>query len=63
MGSSSVRAGELVKFRASGIYGLALNLEEDITGVVVFGNDKFIKEGDFVDRTKKIMEVPVVLVY
>jgi F-type H+-transporting ATPase subunit alpha len=58
-GLSSVRAGELVKFRASGIYGLALNLEEDITGVVVFGNDKFIKEGDFVDRTKKIMEVPV----
>jgi len=58
-GLSTVRAGELVKFRASGLFGLALNLEEEITGVVIFGNDKAIKEGDFVDRTMKIMEVSV----
>jgi len=58
-GLTSVRAGELVKFRSSGLFGLALNLEEDITGIVIFGNDKSIREGDYVDRTLKIMEVPV----
>ncbi|OGX06129.1 MAG: F0F1 ATP synthase subunit alpha [Omnitrophica WOR_2 bacterium GWA2_47_8] len=57
-GLSSVQAGELVEF-ASGIRGMAMNLEEDNVGVAIFGEDKFVKEGDSVKRTKQIASVPV----
>ena len=51
-------AGEMVEF-AGGIQGMALNLEEDNVGIVIFGDDRGIKEGDTVKRTQKIVEVPV----
>jgi len=57
-GMESVQAGELVEFNG-GIKGMVLNLEADSVGVVIFGEDKEIKEGDTVKRTKKIVEVPV----
>ena len=57
-GLDNVQAGEMVEF-PSGIKGMALNLEADNVGVVVFGSDRDIKEGDIVRRTKKIVEVPV----
>lgn len=57
-GLDNVQAGEMVEF-ASGIKGMALNLEVDNVGIVVFGNDREIKEGDIVRRTGKIVEVPV----
>lgn len=57
-GLDNVQAGEMVEF-ASGIQGMALNLEEDNVGVVVFGNDRAIKEGERVKRTGKIIQVPV----
>lgn len=57
-GLDHVQAGELVQF-SSGVYGMTLNLEVDNVGVVIFGNDKEIKEGDDVKRTKKIVSVPV----
>ncbi len=57
-GLDNVQAGELVEF-ASGVSGMALNLEADNVGVVVFGDDRAIKEGDIVRRTGKIVEVPV----
>merc|ERR1711881_221303 len=44
---------------SSGLKGMALNLEPDNVGVVVFGNDKLIKEGDVVKRTGAIVDVPV----
>merc|ERR1719402_331840 len=52
------RAEEMVEF-SSGLKGMALNLEPDNVGVVVFGNDKLIKEGDVVKRTGAIVDVPV----
>merc|ERR1711981_664816 len=52
-GLSEVQAGEMVKF-SSGIQGMALNLETDNVGVVVFGNDREIQEGDIVMRTGNI---------
>ncbi len=57
-GLDKVQAGELVEFQ-SGVKGMALNLEEDNVGVVIFGSDQEIKEGDTVKRTDKIVSVPV----
>jgi len=57
-GLDNVQAGEMVEF-PSGIKGMALNLEADNVGVVVFGNDRDIKEGDIVRRTGDIVEVPI----
>jgi proton translocating ATP synthase F1 alpha subunit len=57
-GLKNVKAGEMVEF-TSGIKGMALNLESDNVGVVVFGNDKFISEGELVKRTKNIVSVPI----
>ena len=57
-GLSNVRATELVEF-SHDIMGMALNLEEDIVGCVLFGDDTLIHEGDQVKRTGRIVEVPV----
>ena len=57
-GLDNVQAGEMVEF-PGGIKGMALNLETDNVGVVIFGNDSTIKEGDVVKRTGAIVEVPV----
>jgi F-type H+-transporting ATPase subunit alpha len=57
-GLQDVAAGELVKFPGD-IFGMVLNLEEDSIGVVIFGEDTHIKEGDQVARTGRIAEVPV----
>ena len=57
-GLDNVEAGEMVEFPGN-IKGMALNLEEDNVGVVIFGNDSSIKEGDTVKRTGSIVEVPV----
>lgn len=57
-GLDNVKAGEMVEF-PNGIKGMALNLEVDNVGIVIFGNDRNIKEGDIVRRTGKIVEVPV----
>ncbi len=56
-GLDNVQAGEMLEFPGK-IKGMALNLEDDNVGVVIFGNDKSIKEGDIVERTKSIVEVP-----
>ncbi|CAK7319450.1 ATP synthase subunit alpha, mitochondrial [Vulpes lagopus] len=48
----------MVEF-SSGLKGMSLNLEPDNVGVVLFGNDKLIKEGDIVKRTEAIVDVPV----
>jgi F-type H+-transporting ATPase subunit alpha len=52
-------AGELVEFPGAGLKGMALNLETDNVGVVVFGDDRGIREGDTVSRTGRIVDVPV----
>ena len=57
-GLENALAGELIEFPNS-ISGMVLNLEQDSVGVVIFGEDKDIKEGDTVKRTGKIVEVPV----
>jgi F-type H+-transporting ATPase subunit alpha len=57
-GLDNVQAGELVEF-PGGIAGMALNLESDNVGVVIFGDDRDIKEGDTVKRTGSIVDVPV----
>ncbi|WP_066800041.1 F0F1 ATP synthase subunit alpha [Sphingomonas soli] len=57
-GLDNVQAGEMVEF-ANGIQGMALNLEADNVGVVIFGTDAEIKEGDTVKRTGTIVDVPV----
>jgi F-type H+/Na+-transporting ATPase subunit alpha len=57
-GLDNVQAGEMVEF-PGGIRGMALNLEVDNVGVVIFGSDREIKEGDTVKRTKSIVDVPV----
>ncbi|MDP7635309.1 MAG: F0F1 ATP synthase subunit alpha, partial [Candidatus Latescibacteria bacterium] len=57
-GLGNVRATELVEF-PHGIMGMALNLEEDNVGCVLFGDDTLINEGDSVKRTGRIVEVPV----
>eukprot|EP01116_Phalansterium_solitarium_P005833 TRINITY_DN179_c0_g1_i1.p2 TRINITY_DN179_c0_g1~~TRINITY_DN179_c0_g1_i1.p2 ORF type:complete len:553 (+),score=172.94 TRINITY_DN179_c0_g1_i1:123-1781(+) len=58
-GLKQCRAGELVEFTQSGLKGLALNLETDNVGVVIFGNDRLIKEGDNVTRTGNIIDIAV----
>jgi F-type H+-transporting ATPase subunit alpha len=57
-GLDNVQAGEMVEF-PGGVRGMALNLEEDNVGVVVFGSDREIREGDTVKRTGDIVSVPV----
>ena len=57
-GLDNVQAGEMVEF-PGGIQGMALNLEADNVGVVIFGTDRDIKEGDIVKRTNSIVDVPV----
>ena len=56
-GLDNVQAGEMVEF-PGGIQGMALNLEADNVGVVIFGTDRDIKEGDTVKRTNSIVDVP-----
>jgi len=57
-GLDNVQAGEMVEFPGN-VQGMALNLEEDNVGVVIFGDDRDIKEGDTVKRTGTIVDVPV----
>jgi F-type H+/Na+-transporting ATPase subunit alpha len=57
-GLDNVQAGEMVEFE-SGVKGMALNLENDNVGIVIFGGDREIKEGQTVKRTRAIVEVPV----
>jgi F-type H+-transporting ATPase subunit alpha len=57
-GLKNIQAEEMVEF-SSGLKGMALNLEADNVGIVVFGNDKLIKEGDVVKRTGAIVDVPI----
>ncbi|MEZ5691420.1 MAG: F0F1 ATP synthase subunit alpha [Rickettsiales bacterium] len=57
-GLENVQAGEMVEF-ASGVKGMALNLASDNVGVVIFGDDRTVKEGDTVKRTSTIMDAPV----
>jgi len=58
-GLQQCQAGEMVEFSPSGLKGMALNLESDSVGVVIFGNDRVIKEGQIVKRTGDIMDAPV----
>jgi F-type H+-transporting ATPase subunit alpha len=58
-GLENVMAGELVEFPGAGLTGMALNLESDNVGVVIFGDDRGIREGDTVSRTRRIVDVPV----
>src|SRR5215213_9300862 len=57
-GLDKVQAGEMVEF-PNGMKGMALNLEQDNVGVVIFGDDSGIREGDTVKRTGAIVDVPV----
>ena len=57
-GLDNIQAGEMVEF-PGGIRGMALNLEVDNVGIVIFGSDRDMKEGDTVKRTKAIVDVPV----
>lgn len=57
-GLKNILAEEMVEF-SSGLKGMALNLERDNVGIVVFGNDKLIKQGDIVKRTGAIVDVPI----
>src|SRR5690554_3683589 len=57
-GLDNVQAGEMVEF-PGGVRGMALNLEVDNVGIVIFGDDRSIKEGDTVKRTNSIVDVPV----
>ncbi len=57
-GLRNVMAGELVKF-SSGVSGMVLNLEAESSGIVIFGEDRDIQEGDEVKRTKSVLKVPV----
>merc|ERR1712166_1102299 len=58
-GLNKVQAGEMVEFQPSGLKGMAPNLESDCVGVVIFGNDRVIKEGQIVKRSGAIMDVPI----
>jgi F-type H+-transporting ATPase subunit alpha len=58
-GLQNVMAGELVEFPGAGLKGMALNLETDNVGIVIFGDDRGIREGDTVTRTGDILSVPV----
>jgi len=57
-GLDNVKSGELVEF-SSGVKGMVLNLETDSVGIVIFGSEQNVSEGDVVSRTKKIIQVPV----
>ena len=57
-GLDSAMSGELLEFPGE-VYGMALNLEEEVVGAVILGDDSGIKEGDIVKRTGKVVEVPV----
>src|ERR1700749_1350941 len=57
-GLDQVQSGEMVEFE-SGVRGMALNLQSDNVGIVIFGTDREIKEGQTVKRTRAIVEVPV----
>ena len=57
-GLDNIQAGEMVEF-PGGMCGMALNLEIDNVGIVIFGSDRDIKEGDVVKRTNAIVDVPV----
>jgi F-type H+-transporting ATPase subunit alpha len=57
-GLQNVMAGEMVEFPSAGLRGMALNLETDNVGIVIFGDDRQIREGDTVSRTGSIVEVP-----
>ncbi|GAN77904.1 F0F1 ATP synthase subunit alpha [Acidisphaera rubrifaciens] len=58
-GLQNVMAGEMVEFPGAGLRGMALNLETDNVGVVIFGDDRQVREGDTVTRTGSIVDVPV----
>ncbi len=58
-GLQNVMAGEMVEFPGAGLRGMALNLETDNVGIVVFGDDRGIREGDTVTRTGSIVDVPI----
>jgi F-type H+-transporting ATPase subunit alpha len=58
-GLDKVQAGEMVEFPKAGVKGMALNLERDNVGIVIFGEDREIKEGDEVRRLGEIVDVPV----
>jgi len=58
-GLDKVQAGEMVEFPSAGVKGMALNLERDNVGVVIFGDDRTIGEGDEVRRLGEIVDVPV----
>ncbi|MDX5931542.1 F0F1 ATP synthase subunit alpha [Acidiphilium acidophilum] len=58
-GLTNVLAGEMVDFPNAGVKGMALNLETDNVGIVIFGEDRAIREGDTVTRTGQIVDVPV----
>jgi F-type H+-transporting ATPase subunit alpha len=58
-GLDSVQSGEMVEFPSAGVKGMALNLERDNVGIVIFGADAAIKEGDEVRRLGEIVDVPV----
>src|SRR5271156_517983 len=58
-GLDNVQAGEMVEFPSAGVKGMALNLERDNVGVVIFGDDRQIGEGDEVRRLGEIVDVPV----
>jgi F-type H+-transporting ATPase subunit alpha len=57
-GLDNCMASEMLEL-PNGVYGMALNLEEDNIGAILFGDDKLVKEGDIVKRTGKVMETPV----
>ncbi|HZZ35375.1 MAG TPA: F0F1 ATP synthase subunit alpha, partial [Caulobacteraceae bacterium] len=58
-GLDNVQAGEMVEFPSAGVKGMALNLERDNVGIVIFGEDRAIAEGDEVRRLGEIVDVPV----
>ncbi len=58
-GLQNCMAGEMVEFPGAGLRGMALNLETDNVGVVIFGDDRQIREGDTVARTGSIVDVPI----
>jgi len=58
VGLNKVCAGEMIDFPKSGLVGMVLNLNEDTVGAVVFGNERDVKQGDLVKRTKNLVNVP-----
>lgn len=58
-GLTTIQAGEMVEFQPSGLKGMALNLEKDSVGIVIFGETSLVKEGDTVVGTGSIMDIPV----